>query len=227
MILAMDLETTGLVLWKTPSDDPGQPHIVQFAAKLVDPNTRQAIAAWDLVVRPDGWIIPPAAIAIHGITQEEAVRLGVKESIVTRTYMDAWARASVILGYVPLFDQRIMRIALLRDGASRRQIEALERKPIVDVMQAATPRCKLPPSSAMMAAGNNTFKSPTLTQAVRTLLGERVTDAHNATTDLEMTLRLHWHIQDLTKGHTPNERPTANRTEPGGIQDPEGLPQPG
>lgn len=199
MILALDVETSGLPEWKKSSANPDQPHIVQFAAAIVNPETRALHASWDMIVAPDGWTISSEMTAIHGISQERAAAEGVKESLVVRTYIDAWQRCATILGYNVQFDRRIMRIAMIRDGMTRAQIEAIEKKSAIDVMKLATPICKLPPSHAMMAAGIKSYKTPSLEQAVLVLLGERMPGAHNAATDLEYTLRLFWELQDLHK----------------------------
>ena len=51
LALAYDTETTGLPLFKEPSEDPRQPHIVQLGALLVDLDTRKTIASMDVIVR--------------------------------------------------------------------------------------------------------------------------------------------------------------------------------
>ena len=68
-----DTETSGLPLFKEPSEDPRQPHIVQLAACLVDLDTGQTVSSMDVIVRPNGWTIPDNVAAIHGITTERAM----------------------------------------------------------------------------------------------------------------------------------------------------------
>ena len=67
-ILVFDTETTGIPDWKTPSDDEFQPHMVQLGAIRVDEDTKQVKQTLDVVIRPDGWMIPAATIEVHGIT---------------------------------------------------------------------------------------------------------------------------------------------------------------
>ena len=80
-ILFYDTETTGLPDFKAPSEAPHQPHIVQLAALLVDPDSRQTIASMDVIVRPAGWTIPGEVAAVHGITTERAEAVGVQEKL--------------------------------------------------------------------------------------------------------------------------------------------------
>lgn len=67
-----DTETTGLPLFKEPSEHPGQPHIVQLGACLVDLDSREVLSTLDVMIKPDGWLIPDKVDAIHGITTEKA-----------------------------------------------------------------------------------------------------------------------------------------------------------
>lgn len=85
--LFYDTETTGLPLFKEPSEHPDQPHIVQLAAILVDLDTRREIASMDVIVRPDGWTIPDDVAAIHGITTGHAMQVGVPEKLAVRMFM--------------------------------------------------------------------------------------------------------------------------------------------
>ena len=78
-ILFFDTETTGLPLWKEPSEDPRQPHLVELAALLVNPDTREMIAFMDVIIKPNGWTIPVDVSEIHGITTERALAEGIPE----------------------------------------------------------------------------------------------------------------------------------------------------
>ena len=92
------------------------PHIVQFAAMLINPVTEQPAASVNLIVRPDGWNIPDEVAAIHGITQDIAMAVGISEVLVTQIYMDLINRAEVRIAHNVSFDDRIMRIAMTRAG---------------------------------------------------------------------------------------------------------------
>lgn len=76
-----DTETTGIPNWKEPSEHPDQPHIVQLAAELVDLDTQEVLDSMDVIVKPDGWIISEEMTAIHGITNEHALEVGIPEEL--------------------------------------------------------------------------------------------------------------------------------------------------
>ena len=77
--LVYDTETTGLPLFREPSESPAQPHLVQLGASLVDLDTRSVLSSIDVIVKPDGWTIPDEVAAIHGITNEKAMDLCIPE----------------------------------------------------------------------------------------------------------------------------------------------------
>ena len=76
LIYTFDTETTGLPQFKLPSDDPSQPHLVDVAALLYDEDAT-LIDSFEAIIRPDGWVIPDEVAAIHGITTEMAMDLGI------------------------------------------------------------------------------------------------------------------------------------------------------
>lgn len=200
LLMIYDTETTGLPDWRSPSDAPHQPHPVQLAALLADTDSREVVEETNLIVRPDGWTIPDEVSALHGITTERALAEGIPEGLVVNEYVRFHDRALAgISAYGISFDERIMRIAMLRDGLSRADIEAREARPKFCVMRACTPICKLPPTDAMMATGRRTFKTPKLEEAIRHFFDEGLDGAHDAMVDVRATLRLYWHLKDMEK----------------------------
>lgn len=108
-----DTETTGLPDFKAPSEAEHQPHIVQLAALLVDLDTRETLHTIDVIIRPDGWSIPEESSAVHGITQEHALEVGISEASAITEFMDLWA-GRLRIAHNEQFDARIVRIALMR-----------------------------------------------------------------------------------------------------------------
>lgn len=186
--LFYDTETTGLPLFSEPSEDPRQPHIVQLAALLVDLDTRKTMASIDVIVRPDGWTIPDDVAAIHGITTEHALDVGIGESMALGLLLELWgetrATQRLRIGHNEQFDARIVRIALMR----------YEDEPLADRWKAgaaectarmATPICALPPTEKMKAAKRFHHKTPNLTEAVAHLLSANLANAHSALADAQ------------------------------------------
>ncbi len=172
-VLAYDTETTGLPLFKEPSEHPDQPHLVQLAACLVHLETRKVHASIDLIVRPNGWTIPDEVAQLHGITQERAMDEGVPEEMAVELLLDLWQEGKrVRLAHNESFDARILRIACKR---------------YVDL--------KLPPTDRMKAAKRFHHKSANLSEAYKFFTGNDLVDAHSAMPDVQACLAVYFAIK--------------------------------
>jgi DNA polymerase-3 subunit epsilon len=201
-----DTETQGLPDWRTPSEDPCQPHIVELAALLVDVDTREVIDQVDAIIKPDGWVIPAEASAIHGITTEQAMDVGRPEREVVEQFVALWRHAGFRVAHNRPFDDRIMRIAinrLLQDEALAEEFKAGKG----ECTQAmSTPILKLPPTAKMVAARRNHYKSANLTEAYEFFTGRKMQGAHRAMDDVRACLAVYWAIKDgITTARPPQD----------------------
>ena len=190
-----DSETTGLPLFKEPSEHPDQPHIVQLGACLVDLDSREVLSTLDVMVKPDGWLIPDDVAAIHGITTEKAGDLGVPESLAVEMLLDM-ASGRLRIAHNEQFDARIVRIACARhfDQAVADEWKAGQAQ---CTQQLATPILKLPPTDRMKAAGFTKFKSANLREAYLHFTGRELQNAHSALADVHGCMAVWFGIQDL------------------------------
>ena len=197
-ILVFDTETSSLPLWSQPSESPEQPHIVQLAAYLMDANTGQEVDRCVRYVKPDGWGIHSEALGAHGITEDFARRHGIAEADVVQNFMDMVQHAAVISAFNVDFDLRILRIALLRQGYPKTELDgwaATINK--YCVMRASTPFAKAPPTDKMMATGRKAFKQPSLSEAVEAIFKVKMQGAHRANVDVRWTIKLHFWLNKL------------------------------
>lgn len=199
MILFYDTETTGLPDYRSPSDAEHQPHIVQFAAILVDSQTKIERASVDLIVKPEGWTIPDKVARIHGITTEIAESCGVPELTVANLFLALRAQTALEVAHNIPFDRRILRIAMLRAGIDRNGIEALERGDEFCTMKASKNIVNLPPTERMLAAGIKGPKPPKLEEAYEFFFGKKMDGAHNALVDVRACARLYFHLLEIAK----------------------------
>jgi DNA polymerase III subunit epsilon len=194
LALAYDTETTGLPLWKDPSEDPRQPHIVQLAAALVDLDTRATIASMDVIVKPDGWTIPDDVAAIHGITTERALQVGIDESLAVDMLLGLWEGRTRI-AHNESFDARIVRIALKRFGYDA--ASDLWKDGKAECTQSlSTPILKLPPTEKMKQARRFHHKSANLGEAYEFFTGKKLENAHTAMADVQACIAVYFAIQD-------------------------------
>ena len=195
--LFYDTETTGLPLFREPSEDPRQPHIVQLAASLVDLQTRNVIASMDVIVRPMGWEIPDEVAAIHGITTERARAVGVPEPVALKLFVGLY-NARKRIAHNEQFDARIIRIGLKRyDVGLDADVWNSGQSECTQLL--STPILKLPPTERMLAAGRNHYKSANLGEAYKHFTGNELVGAHNALADVQACMAVYFAIKDAAK----------------------------
>lgn len=112
MYLVFDTETTGIPEFSKPSDDPGQPHVVDIACSLYD-GIGLEIGRFDAIINP-GVEIPDEVAQIHGITTEIAREHGIPPGEALDRFLELVRRAAVIVGHNVSFDIRMMRIMAAR-----------------------------------------------------------------------------------------------------------------
>lgn len=199
--LFYDTETTGLPLFREPSESAAQPHLVQLGASLVDLDTRSVLSSIDVIVKPGGWTIPDDVAAIHGITTEKAMDLGIPEEAAIDMLFSMWSNR-VRIAHNEQFDARILRIAAKRYLDPREPMLAIPpsdewkagRSECTAVM--STPLCQLPPTDKMRKAGFNNFKTPKLSEAYRHFFGKDFEGAHTAGADTKACMEVYFAIKD-------------------------------
>lgn len=189
-VLIFDTETTGLPLWKEPSDHPDQPHVVDISCELWDADERTQLEQFDAVINI-GVPIPPETTAIHGVTDAMAAE-GVAP-------IDAWAvfhemvkKADLIAGHNVSFDIRMMRILAARVTGEKWE----PMQPTFCTMRKSTNLVKIEKPNARFSGD---WKWPNLTETVRHFFDEDHADAHNAGGDCAAARRVYFHLMDLEK----------------------------
>lgn len=176
-----DTETTGLLDWKSPSGSDSQPHIVQLAALLVDNTTRKTVASMDVIIKPNGWVIPEEVSAIHGITTAHALAVGIPEQEAIAMLLELRADHERV-AYNKTFDQRIVRIALKRFFDD----EDIEKWAVKD-----DHHCSMRMAREVMGG-----KQPKLIDAYQALCGKELIDAHTALADAQASADVYFAALD-------------------------------
>lgn len=175
------METTGLPNWKEPSGDECQPHIVQLAGVLCNADTQKVIQSIDLIVKPDGWEIPEDMTAIHGITTEHALEVGVPEGFAV-TMLHLLRGDSHRVAYNKTFDQRIVRIAMKRYMADEVVEKWAEKDDHQDPMR--------------MVQEVHGGKNMKLADAYKLVTGKELENAHTAMADTMAAMDIYFALKD-------------------------------
>ena len=185
LALFYDAETTGLPLYKEPSEHPDQPHIVQLAASLVDLDTRNIVAGMDVIIKPQGWSIPDEVTAIHGITTERAMDVGILEEMALDMLIALWGER-LRIGHNEAFDARIIRIAQSRFGKSESELTQWKSGLAECTCKLARPHTKLDKN-----------KMPKLEEAYQHFTGKQLEGAHGARADVLGCIAVYFGIKDV------------------------------
>jgi DNA polymerase-3 subunit epsilon len=176
LALFVDAETTGLAYYSQPDLDPRQPHLVEVAASLVDPARNETVAEMSRIVRPDGWTIPAATVAIHGITTHQARGRGRFVGDVLEELLVLARRADLLVAHNVAFDHRVVRIALSR------------------FLPAEVPWWNLRPRFCTMEASRKACGKGKLGEAYKALCGLKHETKHQAIGDVDACRGLYFSL---------------------------------
>lgn len=172
MYLIFDTETTGL-----PTKD-FKARIVELAALVVDQN-KVVHHKINTLIKPDGWTIPDEAFAIHGKTLEMCEEQGRPMKQVLEEFNHLKSLCHTRVAHNLWFDKRMIAIEEGIYGIPH-DSSGLES---FCTMQKSKSIVKMPPTDAMIIAGFNTYKTPSLQETYTHFFGKPFDNDHNALAD--------------------------------------------
>lgn len=189
MDLLFDTETTGLPGRGMDPAHSGYPHILQLAAGLRERSTSRLVSVVNVLVLPEhDFEIHPKALEVHGITREEVQLYGMQASKALSLFRLLALKADRLVAFNIDYDWGLIKALAYRSNIGW---ETLPAAPRFCAMRASSPLCKIPPTERMVAAGFNSYKNPSLSEAYRLLVDERGFDkAHDAFADISATNRI-------------------------------------
>lgn len=181
MKLVFDTETTGLLKKGLPLSHESQPRIVQLGAILYgdDASVRAEI---NLIIKPDGWTVPPEAAAVHGITTEIAEKFGVPIQFALSVFNQLVKLADLVIAHNFDYDNPVVEGEFERLGKSSPFIG----KNNFCTMKAAT--------DVVKEQGPRGFKWPKLQTTHKFLFGTEFEGAHDAMADVRACGRVFFEL---------------------------------
>ena len=185
MYLFFDTETTGIPKnYKAPiSDLDNWPRLVQLAWFLMDDAGRE-ISSQNRIIKPEGFAIPLAASAVHGITTARALEEGVDLGLALSEFAGALDNSKMLIAHNLSFDEKIMGAEFLRAKIS----SEIMFWPRVCTMHSSTDYCEIP--------GNYGYKWPKLMELHEKLFGEGFDGAHDALADVRACARCFFELRE-------------------------------
>lgn len=154
--------------------------MVQLAAHIVNLDSEEITQTMDVIIKPEGWKSSPEAFEAHGITEEYAFDVGVREKTAVEMFLDMW-RGRKRVAFNTTFDNRIISIATKRycSGA------------VQEAWHVGEYECAMIAARKAMAAAKN----PTLGAAYQHFMGIELKEAHRAIVDTNACLAIYLAIK--------------------------------
>ena len=186
LYLFFDTETTGTPLdFKAPSSNTTNwPRLVQLAWILSD-NLGNRVNTDNLIIKPNGFVIPTAASSIHGITTQKAIVEGEPIQEAIDRFISDFNKATYIVGHNVEFDKKIVGAEMIRLGMK----DVMDEKPSYCTMLSTINFCAIPSYNRF------DFKYPKLQELFEILFDEEYDNAHNAMSDVEATEKCFWELK--------------------------------
>jgi DNA polymerase III epsilon subunit-like protein len=177
-LIFFDTETTGLPNdYNAPATATGNwPRLVQLGWILTD-SKYNVITKRNLIIKPEGFVIPSSSSDVHGITTRMAMENGVSLSSALQLFSEDLKKATRCIGHNVSFDKKVVACELYRKGMP----DLLSRKPSTCTMRTTTDLCRIP--------GRYGYKYPKLQELHEHLFGYEFSDAHDAMSDITATLK--------------------------------------
>jgi DNA polymerase III subunit epsilon len=195
--LFFDTETTGLPKKKHASMHrvANWPRIVELGWVLTDLEGT-VVEEEGLLVRPDGFTVPAASTAIHGITTEQATEQGAEIREVLARFLRALEQSELICGHQISFDHRVVGAELIRAGMP---VDLLDRPRFCTMEASKTLRTPAPGHSP---------RPLSLSALYLHLFNEPFTGAHRALADAKACAACFFAIQDLQRKQQDEDQGT-------------------
>ena len=182
----IDTETTGPPddYNESPSNTAKWPRLVQVAL-IIYSKDQHFIYSTSYIVKPEGYQIPEASTAIHGIDNERAKSEGKNLQWVLEKVIEEAEHVSAFVGHNIEFDLKVIASEMYR-VYDQNKLPSLKN---ICTMKLATNYCEIP--------SNKGYKWPTLSELYYRLFDAKLVDAHQASVDVEATSRCFWKLKEL------------------------------
>lgn len=197
-VLVFDTETTGLPKYsRTPAKfmKDNWPHLVSLSWIILEDNVVKE--RYSYIIKPINWIIPDDSIAIHGITNEIAIRDGYELEVVMNEFV--CQHYDLMVAHNLDFDENVIINAIYWDLGRKHFLEFPHPKRCS--MKLSKNICKIPSTY-------NAYKPPRLSELYKYVFGVNPTmsQLHNSLYDVEILVKIIQTSQELRENLGLTER---------------------
>ena len=191
----IDTETTGLPindnLPYTELDN--WPYIVQVALIIEDDNYG-VLAKRNIILKPDGYVIPESSTKVHGISNERAEKNGEDRDKVISFLDLVLYNSDIIIGHNVSFDLNVIKSEILRVKGRKNVLFEQKEHSIIDTMKMGMNICKIP-NLSFHTRLSQPYKYPRLDELYYQLFNKHFDNQHNAMADIQATYDCYYELK--------------------------------
>lgn len=191
----IDTETTGLPindnLPYTELDN--WPYIVQVALIIEDDNYG-ILARRNIILKPDGYVIPEASTKVHGISNERAIKNGEDRDKVISFLDLVLYNSDIIIGHNVSFDLNVIKSEIIRVKGKENALFEQKEHGIIDTMKMGMNICKIP-NLSFHTRLSQPYKYPKLDELYYQLFNKNFDNQHDAMADIQATYDCYYELK--------------------------------
>lgn len=193
--LFIDTETTGLPLNdKLPYTElKNWPYLVQVAIIIEDDNYG-ILAKRNIILKPNGYIIPESSTKIHGIKHEWAAENGEERDKVISFLDLVLYNSDIIIGHNVSFDLNVIKSEIIRVKGVENALFTKKKHSVVDTMILGVNICKIP-NLSFHARKIQSYKYPKLDELYYKLFNKHFDNQHDAIADIQATYDCYYELK--------------------------------
>lgn len=193
--LFIDTETTGLPINdKLPySDLDNWPRLVQVALIIEDDNYG-ILAKRNIILKPDGYVIPESSTKVHGISNERAIRDGENRDKVISFLDLVLYNSDIIIGHNVSFDLNVIKSEIIRIKGMENALFTKKKHSVIDTMKIGANICKIP-NLSFHSRLNQPYKYPKLDELYYKLFNKHFDNQHDAMADIQATYDCYYELK--------------------------------
>ena len=192
----IDTETTGLPindnLPYTELDN--WPYIVQVALIIEDDNYG-ILARRNIILKPDGYVIPECSTKVNGISNERAENNGEDRDKVISFLDLVLYNSDIIIGHNVSFDLNVIKSEIIRVKGRGNALFEQKDYGIIDKMKIGMNICRIP-NLSFHTRLSQPYKYPKLNELYYKLFNKHFNNQHDAMADIQATYDCYYKLKE-------------------------------
>jgi len=186
-VVILDIETNGFPTnWKASvSDTYNWPRMVSISWFKIAPSGA-ILSQHSFIIKPNGFTIQESAVAIHGITTEQAIQIGTEPKDVLQQFETDISDAAYLVAHNIDFDYPVLLCEYIRSNVPQARLKSLQQ---ICTMKSSMKYCNIRTSKGL--------KYPKLGELYKKLFNNTLSGAHTSKADAEACMKCFKELYNL------------------------------